>query len=128
MKSLRRLAARLVGVMLVTLALALPVATTTDAHATSHMTSPVDATQHHHHDDTGAVVADLDHDEQAPSEDGTDGGHAHMPPHLHGFEAPLTDQPVFAMARVASVPADPVQDRAPPELSPDPDARPPRFV
>lgn len=122
----RHLAARLIGAMLVIVALAMPAAAM-DAHAISHMASPIDATEHHHHDEDGGIVADHDHDDEAPG-DRDNGGHEHMPVHVITFEAPVA--PAFEATAFLGSPLKSIiaRDRAPPDLSLDPDNRPPRSI
>lgn len=131
MHALRRLAARLTGVMLLTVALAMPVASM-DAHAASHLASPVDATQHHHHDEHGRVVADHDHGDQSspdvPGDTDEDGGHAHMPAQAVGFEAPALAAVLTLVRQVPSIKVEPSADRPPPDIAPLPHNRPPRFA
>jgi hypothetical protein len=129
--ALRRLAARLTGVMLLTVALAMPVASV-DAHAAAHLASPVDATQHHHHDEHGGVVIDHDHgDRSAPDARGDadeDGGHAHMPAQAVGFEAPAVSEVATPVRSPALTRVEPSADRPPPDIGPLPHNRPPRFA
>jgi len=126
-----RLAARLIGVMLLTVALAMPVASM-DAHAASHLASPVDATQHHHHDEHGGVVADHDHEDRSSSDpadhDDEDAGHAHMPTQAVGFEAPALPEAMALVRSLHSIKVEPSADHPPPDIGPLPHNRPPRFA
>lgn len=132
MRAFDRLAARLIGVMLLTVALALPVASM-DAHAASHLASPVDATQHYHHKEHGGVVADHDHEDDrsssAPTDNGEeDAGHAHMPISAVGFEAPAPAQTIALLRSLPSIKVEPSADHPPPDIGPLPHNRPPRFA
>jgi len=123
----------LLAAALILLAVAFP-GVRMDAHAAAHWLSPVDPSQHHHHDASGAVVVHADHhdhghdhhhpNEGAPQQD----GHEHMPTPGLGIEAPLTAQPAALVAPAPNSRLRAGQDREPPDLPPRPQRRPPRFV
>ena len=101
-------------------------ATAWDMHGLAHLSAPVAADEHHHHDEDGAVDA---HQAPAGEPDGDqDGstGHDHMPSLTAAWtgvtsEAPsLAAPPSVVVAHVAS------EGRPPPDAGSDPQIRPPR--
>ena len=124
------MAARLTGVMLLVLVMASPVASL-DSHAVSHWTSPADATQHHHHDEDGRIIADHDHDQGSTSENAEDElppGHAHMPAQVVGLDAPDLPQAVALIHVRSDARLAPSAVHPPPDEGPNPHNRPPRLA
>ncbi|MBA4793638.1 MAG: hypothetical protein H2041_08235 [Phenylobacterium sp.] len=126
-----RLLARLLGVMLLVVAVASP-AVPMDAHAAAHRVSSVDATHHHHHDASGAVVADDHHhrhESGAPADDDkadSDGGHHHLPIGQILFEVAPPPAHFGVIIAATEIKQTIGSERALPDIAPAPPNRPPR--
>lgn len=117
----------LLGVILAGL-LAAPAAAW-DRHALVHLTAPVDVAEHHHHNDDGSIASDHHHDDGADWESGDDqdnSGHDHMPSVMAAWTGLLAGGPVLPLPQVAEAPIVSFAARAPPDLPPERQIRPPR--
>lgn len=97
-----------------------------DAHAISHIGTPVAIDEHHHHD-SGTADEARDHDGQAPvHEEGDEGGHDHMPSLSAALSALISQAPVASAPPALSVAIPALAVKTPTELIEPPPARPPR--
>ena len=123
----------LLGYALAALLLAGPAAAWS-THDLAHVSSPVAADTHHHHDAAGSVEQHEVADEDAgaddrhttlPGEDG-DGGHDHMPSLSAGLSAMVASAPVLAAPPVTRVEHASPTVLVPPDNIRLPHIRPPR--
>lgn len=126
MRSLYNILQALVGILLVGLTLTGPAAAW-DTHEIAHLSSPVAADVHHHHDEDGGV-ADVDHHGDGKSHDDGDGGHDHMPSLLAALSGLTSEGPVLAVPPLHRAPLAMTADREPPNILVAPHNRPPRFA
>jgi hypothetical protein len=115
----------LLGVVIAVL-LAAPAAAW-DRHALAHISAPVSASEHHHHAADGTVEVGH-HADVAPEggSDEEDGGHDHLPSLAAATAGLLSDAPLIQPRVAAASTHSDLVARAPPDLPPEPQIRPPR--